>query len=564
MAKAGAMSGDQARIKSWTRGETRAGRRAAWPLLALGLVNTLLAVAQAWFVALTLAALLTGSPVGLWSLAGFAVAAIFRSALVFLSGVRAAAAGAGARRRLRSDALARVLEAGPASMRGVAAGDLTTLMVDQVEGVDGFYARWLPAAGLASAAPLAVLLIVLPVDPFAALVLLVAGLAVPVMQAVFGIGAAAASRRQFAALSRLQVRFVDRMRGISTIVLSDGVEDEARALGRAADDLRRRTMRILRVAFLSSAALDGALGASLVVIALADRRALLHPTVAGAARALFALIVVPEFFAPLRAFALAYQDKHRIVGAADRLALLPEAAVRPAPPAPVRHVQARGVAIAFEDVTFAWDEARGPVLRHLSFRVAAGETALLVGPSGSGKSTVLELLLGFVRPDAGRITINGAELDSIVPQALSRLTSWIGQRPVLFAGSLRENIRFAHPEASDRELADAVRAARLDELVGSLPDGLETRLGEGGYGLSGGQAQRVAVARAFLRNAPLLLLDEPTAHLDPATEGELLESLRRLALNRTVILASHANAAHAFAGRTVELGSAGVTRAVVA
>ena len=218
-------------------------------------------------------------------------------------------------------------------------------------------------------------------------------------------------------------------------------------------------------------------------------------------------------------------------------------------------MQARGVAIAFEDVSFAWDETRGPVLEHLSFRVQAGETAVLVGPSGAGKSTVLELALGFVAPQSGRITVNGAVLDSIVPQALSRMTSWIGQRPVLLAGSLRDNIGFARHDATEAELADAIRAARLDELIASLPDGLDTRIGESGYGLSGGQAQRVAIARAFLRNAPLLLLDEPTAHLDPATEGELLESLRRLALNRTVILASHSNAAHAFAGRTIDLGA---------
>ena len=313
----------------------------------------------------------------------------------------------------------------------------------------------------------------------------------------------------------------------------------------------------------SSTALANA--AALVVIALADRRALLgHPTGVEAARGLFALIVVPEFFAPLRAFALAYQDKHRIVGVSERMTALPSADAQAMPAPIVRHVQARGVTVAFENVSFAWDAGRGPVLQTLSFRVPAGETALLVGPSGSGKSTVIELLLGFVRPGSGRITINGAELDSIVPQALSRMTSWIGQRPVLFAGTMRENIRFARHDASDDAVADAVRAARLDGLVGSLPEGLETRIGDGGFGLSGGQAQRVAVARAFLRDAPLLLLDEPTAHLDPATEGELLESLRRLAVNRTVILASHSSAAHAFAGRRIELGAPASVREVVA
>ncbi len=559
----GPLTGEAARVKEWIRSETRLGRRAVRPMLALGLLQVVLALSQAWCVALVLGALVAGTAVPVWPLGGFGAAALARAGLQFVLNVRAANAGAGARRRLRSAALGRILDDAPGSSRAFAQGDLATLLVDEVEGVDGFYARWLPAAQLAQAAPILVLAIVLPVDPFAALVLLAGGIAVPLMQAVFGVGAAAASRRQFAALARLQVRFVDRVRGIATIVLSGAVEDEARALAAAADELRVRTMRILRVAFLSSAALDCALVASVVVIAIADRHALLdHPTAQGAARALFALIVVPVFFAPLRNFALAYQDKNRIVGAAERLAVLPVAETPPVPAPAIRHVQARGVTIAFEDVGFAW-EGRGPILRHLSFRVPAGETALLVGPSGSGKSTVIELLLGFVTPQSGRITINGADLGTIVPQALSRMTSWIGQRPVLFAGSMRENIRFARPDATEAELADAVRAARLDELVGALPDGLETVLGEGGYGLSGGQAQRVAVARAFLRNAPLLLLDEPTAHLDPATEGELLESLRRLALNRTVIMASHSSAAHVFAGRKIELGMA-ETREVVA
>jgi ATP-binding cassette subfamily C protein CydD len=160
------------------------------------------------------------------------------------------------------------------------------------------------------------------------------------------------------------------------------------------------------------------------------------------------------------------------------------------------------------------------------------------------------------------VTINGADIAELVPQALSRLTAWIGQRPVLFAGTIRDNIRFARPEATDDEIADAARNARVLEFAAALPDGLDTPVGEGGYGLSGGQAQRVAIARAFLKNAPLLLLDEPTAHLDPATEAEVLDSLRRLALGRTVLLASHSAAAHGFGGRRLDIraGQAVTTR----
>ena len=225
----------------------------------------------------------------------------------------------------------------------------------------------------------------------------------------------------------------------------------------------------------------------------------------------------------------------------------------PVPAREIRTVDAQGVTVAFDNVRLTWDASRGPALDGLSFRVAAGETLVLAGPSGAGKSSVIEILLGFVRPDSGRVTINGADITDLVPQALSRLTAWIGQRPVLFSGSIRDNILFARPEASAEEVTAAATAARLDGFVAGLPAGLDTMIGEGGYGLSGGQAQRVAIARAYLKNAPLLLLDEPTAHLDPATEQEVLDSLRRLALGRTVILASHSAAAHGFGGRRLDL-----------
>ena len=230
---------------------------------------------------------------------------------------------------------------------------------------------------------------------------------------------------------------------------------------------------------------------------------------------------------------------------------------QPAPAGPVRNVEARGLSVAFENVCLTWDATRGRALDGLSFRVGAGETLVLAGPSGAGKSSVIEILLGFVRPDSGRVTLNGADIADLVPQALSGLTAWVGQRPMLFAGTIRENIRFARPEATDAEVAEAARLARVSDFAADLPKGMETIVGEGGYGLSGGQAQRVAIARAFLKNAALLLLDEPTAHLDPATEQDVLESLRRLAIGRTVILATHSTAAHGFAwggaGRRLDL-----------
>ena len=313
-------------------------------------------------------------------------------------------------------------------------------------------------------------------------------------------------------------------------------------------------MRVLRVAFLSSAALDLATVAALALLAVHYGIALRAGTLMRPGLALFALLLVPEFFAPLRAFSAAYQDRLHATGAADALIDLPAAQPLPDPaPRAIRTVAASGVAVAFEDVHLTWDPARGPALNGLSFRIPAGETLVLAGPSGAGKSTVIGDLLGFVRPDRGRVAINGADIADLVPQALSRLTAWIGQRPVLFAGSIRDNIMFARPDATEDELAAAVRAARVNEFADTLPDRLDTLVGEGGYGLSGGQAQRVAIARAFLKNAPLLLLDEPTAYLDPAAESEVLDGLRRLAIGRTVVMAAHSTAAQSLRGQRLDI-----------
>lgn len=540
--------------QDWLRQRMRAARREAAPAVALGLLGTMAGIGQAACAALVLQAALAGAGLAAAALplAVFAALALVRAGLGVLFERAGFNAGAAARRRLRSEALGRMLAAGPALLRRQHSAELASVVVDRVEALDGLFARWIPAALLAVAGPVMVGLVVLWVDPFAAAVLAGAGLLVPAAMALSGLGAAAASRRQFTAMTRLQARFVDRVRGIATIVLAGHAGAEAVALGRAADELRRRTMRVLAVAFLSSAALDCALAVAIVVLALRYVAALAGGALLHPGDALLVLLLVPEFFAPLRGFAAAYQDRSHAGPAAEALAALPpEPAV--AAPLPIRNVAARGVAVAFVDVSLTWDASRGPALDGLSFRVPAGETLILTGPSGAGKSTVLEILLGFVRPNGGRVTLNGADIATLVPAAQARLVGWIGQRPVLFAGTIRDNIRFARPEASDAEIEAAAGFARLDSVAATLPQGLDTPVGEGGFGLSGGQAQRVAIARAFLKDAPLLLLDEPTAHLDPATEAEVLDGLKRLAIGRTVILASHAVAAHAFSGRRLDL-----------
>jgi ATP-binding cassette, subfamily C, bacterial CydD len=530
------------------RREARAlGAAVRIPVL-LGLAGLLSGIALAWLVARLLAAVLGHGAAGWEELAAAAALALLGAVLGLAQERAQLRVGEAARARLRSDAFARLLAHGPADERG--AGEKVSLVVDQVEAVDGYFGRWLPAAQLALIGPLVVAGAAALADPASGIILLVAGVLVPIAMAVTGIGAANASRRQFDQLQRLSGRFLDRMRGLSTLVLFNRQEEEAKALGAAADELRRRTMRVLSVAFLSNTALELLAAAALVMVALRHAVALAapggHPDPAAA---VFAILLVPAFFAPLRAFSAAYHERLSAAGAAAALAPLLD---EPAPKGLVLEAMPPRIVVTFIDVRLSYDPARPPALDGLSFRVSAGETLVLAGPSGAGKSSVLRLLMGFARPDSGRIAINGRDATALRPEELRRLSAYVGQRSHLFRASVRENIRFARPEATEAEVEAAAEAARVTAFAGSLPQGLDTLVGEGGWGLSGGQAQRVALARAFLRDAPLVLLDEPTAHLDPGTEGEVLESIRRLCLGRTAIVASHAAAARGL-GRVLEM-----------
>lgn len=531
----------------WIKSEQALGLRAARWVMVLGGVQTIAAIAQAGCAAGLLAVMLHLRPAGLGMVlfaAGFIAAALLRAYVQMLAEREGFELGASARRRLRGAALSTLLALGPAGLRGRHSADLAATAIDRVEAMDGFHARWIPATAQAIIGPVLIGCAALYTDWRAGLALVLAGLFVPFAMAIAGIGAAVAAKKQFLAMTRLQTRFLDRIRGISTLVLAGRANDEAAALAQGAAELRRRTMRVLRVAFLSSTALDLAAAAALILIVLRFAPVLYGAT-ALAPTALFLVLLTPEFFAPLRAFSAVYADRMAVEAVAEEFSTLPPPPV-PVPPVNIRSVAAHGVTLAFDRVTYAWGEQK-PVLENLTFKVGKGEILLITGASGAGKSTIMDLVLGFLLPDSGLVTINGAPLETLVPAARTKMLGWIGQKPVIFAGSIEENIRFGRPEASETQLADAIRHAHLSEFIASLPQGLQTPLGEGGFGVSGGQAQRIAIARAFLKDAPLLLLDEPTAHLDPAVERDVLESLRHLAIGRTVVLATHSTMAMDFA-----------------
>jgi ATP-binding cassette subfamily C protein CydD len=525
----------------------RARARLALPL-ALGVGQVLAGIAQAFLIARLIAALLGFGEAGWEELGAAAALAALSAGLGFAQERALVSAGEAAKARLRATVFDRLLASGASDERPV--GERAALVVDRIEAMEGYLTRWVPAAMLAVLGPALVAGAAALEDPTSGAILAVAGLLVPVAMAVTGIGAAQASRRQFEALGRLSGRFLDRMRGLPTLVLFRRQEAEAEALAGAAAELRDRTMRVLRVAFLSSASLEVLAAGAIACLAIR------HGAVLGAGHpdpvaAIFALLLVPAFFQPLRNFSQAYHEKLSARGAATELApLLEEPDGRPG----LRlEEMPRRLVVTFTDVRLSYDPARPPALDGISFRVMPGETLVLTGTSGAGKSSVLRLLMGFVRPDGGRIALNGQDATLLAPRELRRLSSYVGQRAHLFRGTLRENIRLARPAATDAEVEAAAEAAQVMAFARGLSQGLDTLVGEGGFGLSGGQAQRVAVARAFLRDAPLVLLDEPTAHLDPGTEAEVLESLRRLCAGRTAIVATHSRAAQRVLGRVLEI-----------
>jgi ATP-binding cassette subfamily C protein CydD len=408
--------------------------------LALGIAQVAAGIAQAWLIASLLAALLGHGAAGSAELGAAAALAALSAGLGVAQERTLLAAGEAAKARLRAAVFARLLELGPADSRPV--GERAALIVDRIEALEGFLTRWLPAAVLAVAGPFLVAGAAASVDATSGVILLVAGVLVPVAMALTGIGAATASRRQFEALGRLSGRFLDRMRGLPTLVLFRRQEAEAQAMATAAAELRTRTMKVLRVAFLSSAALEVLAAAAIALLAIRHGAILgnAHPDPVAA---IFCLLLVPAFFAPLRTFSQAYHEKLSARGAAAELAPLLD--VPEGPPGYRLEEMPPKVVVTFQDVTLSYDPARPPALDGLSFRVMPGETLVLTGASGAGKSSVLRLLMGFRRPDAGRIALNGQDATLLSPAELRRLSSYVGQRASVPRDAARQ-----HPPRAPR------------------------------------------------------------------------------------------------------------------
>jgi len=447
--------------------------------------------------------------------------------------------------RIRVDLRARIARGlvarGPAWVRAQQSGALAERMGAHVDALEGHFGGFVPLRAEVVAVPLAILLAVFSVDRAVGLVLLLTMPLVPVFMMLVGWGAEAASRRQLRALARMGGHFADRLRGLGLIRLYGRGDAELRGIRAAAEELRVRSLKVLRIAFLSSAVLEFFASLSVAMIALylglnylgmIDLRA--QPLTLGAG--VFCLLLAPEFYAPLRRLATHYHDRAAALAAMDEIAPVLDGAGADARahPAEPRVPSAAGALVAAHGVALRHPGTARDVLRDLDLALHRGQHVALVGASGGGKTTLLETLAGTLPAAAGRLE-----------RAPGLRIGYAPQRPFLFAGSLRDNLRMAKPDASDAELRGAADAAQVLRFADRLPDGLDTVIGERGFGLSGGEARRIALARVFLRDPDLLLLDEPTAFLDPDTEAAVLQAILRFAQGRALVLATHSAAARA-------------------
>ena len=477
---------------------------------------------------------------------GLAATVILRAALGWAREVCGFYAGSGIRREIRLELLQHIVDLGPSYTGNQSTGALTSTIMDQVEGLHDFYAFYLPQLALAVMIPAAVLAFVFPQSWAAAGLLLATAPLIPLFMILVGMGAESISQRHFQALARMSAYFLDVLQGLTTLKLFDRGKATGRTVAAVSDEYRKRTMGVLRVAFLSSAVLEffSSISIALVAVFLAmNYLGYISFGVYGQslnlASGLFILLLAPDFYLPLRELGTHYHARAEAVGAAEEILKILSVPHSGALKGTAVWTPTESLNIKLQDVSLAFDGGRRPALQGINFNLKAGQQIVMVGGSGAGKTTTLNLLLGFLQPDQGSILINDNNLADLSPGIWRKQIGWIGQRPILFHGTIRENIMLGRPQATDDQIARAAEAAGVLKFSIHLLDGLETRVGEQGAGISRGQAQRVALARAFLKDAPILLLDEPTAGLDIENESLVMDAINRLSQGRTVLMLTH-------------------------
>ncbi|MBB6415902.1 thiol reductant ABC exporter subunit CydD [Streptomyces sp. AK010] len=530
-------------------------------VVALGAVGAGLVIAQAMLIAEVVVGAfqhrMAVSDLGTPLLLLAAVAA-GRALVGWLTELAAHRASAAVKSELRGRLLERSAELGPGWLSGQRTGSLVALATRGVDALDDYFSRYLPQLGLAVVVPVAVLARIVTEDWVSAAIIVSTLPLIPVFMVLIGWATQSRMDRQWRLLSRLSGHFLDVVAGLPTLKVFGRAKAQAESIRRITGEYRQATMRTLRIAFISSFALELLATISVALVAVTIGMRLVHGEM-DLYIGLVILVLAPEAYLPLRQVGAQYHAAAEGLAAAEEIFEVLETPV----PASGSAAVPEG-ALSFEGVTVRYTGRSTDAVSNVSFGVEPGETVALVGPSGAGKSTLLSVLLGFVRPAEGRVRVGEVDLaDADLQQWRSRI-AWVPQRPHLYAGTIAENVRLARPGADDDSVRRALRDAGALDFVDALPEGVDTALGEDGAGLSAGQRQRLALARAFLADRPVLLLDEPTAALDGATEAEVVAAVRRLAAGRTVLLVVHRPALLEVADRVVRLEEPETTAALPA
>lgn len=540
----------------------RATRLFLAAVVALGVAGAALVIAQAMLVA---EIVVGGFEDGLSGtdlrtpLLLLAAVALGRALVSWLSELAAYRAGAAVKSELRGRLLARAAELGPEWLSGQRTGSLVALATRGIDALDDYFARYLPQLGLAVVVPVAVLARVVTEDWISAAIIVVTLPLIPLFMILIGWATQSRMDRQWRLLSRLSGHFLDVVAGLPTLKVFGRAKAQAESIRTITSQYRQATLRTLRIAFLSSFALELLATLSVALVAVTIGMRLVHGEL-DLYTGLVVLILAPEAYLPIRQVGAQYHAAAEGLSAAEEIFAVLETEPRTGGTQDIP----RSLRLELEEVTVRHAGRTQPSLAGASLVVDEGETVALVGPSGVGKSTLLGVLLGFMEPDEGRVLVGGTDLADLSPERWRERIAWVPQRPHLFAGTIEENVRLARPGADDDAVTAALRDAGAYDFVAALPDGSRTLLGEDGAGLSAGQRQRLALARAFLADRPVLLLDEPTASLDGETEAGIVEAVRRLAAGRTVLLVVHRPALLSVADRVVTLAPAGVDERVAA